>query len=81
MNEPCKGCGHLVPNGEGSTPPPDHCGNCPPWVCDGCGQLDSMTQPCSCWVAVDHLPLADLKAVFASDGSFNVGTNGEVTVA
>jgi hypothetical protein len=44
----------------------DHCGKCPPWRCDDCGQMDSHAKPCPCWVSVEGIPLADLKALFAA---------------
>jgi hypothetical protein len=36
----------------------------------------SATALCSCWVKVDGLPLADIKALFASDDSLAIGGLG-----
>jgi len=30
--------------------------------------MDSMQQPCRCWVDVADIPFADLKGMFARDG-------------
>jgi hypothetical protein len=54
------------------------CMHCPPVTCDDCGEPDDRT--CSCWVSIEDMSLADKKALFAADGTFNIGTNGEVTV-
>jgi hypothetical protein len=59
----CRGCG--TPAGRG-VPTPDHCSDCPPWTCDGCGQPDSFAAPCSCWVDLTGMARADIKALFAA---------------
>lgn len=58
----CRGCGASMGS---DVPVPDHCGQCPPWTCDSCGQLCSMAEPCPCWTPLDGMCLADLKALFA----------------
>lgn len=47
-------------------PVPDHCGSCPPWTCDECGQPCSMADPCACWISLEGMALADIKALFAA---------------
>lgn len=68
----CKGCGTTA-NGPHGSPtdvaPSSHCGNCPPWDCEWCGQLNDMLNPCSCWISLEGMALADIKALFASDES------------
>lgn len=67
----CLGCGASKPGPDGSPTdifPSEHCGECPPWVCDGCGEMDSAKSPCHCWLDISTLNLADQKAVFASIG-------------
>lgn len=54
------------------------CMHCPALECDDCGEPDD--RKCSCWVSIESLSLADKKALFAADGTFNIGSNGEVTV-
>ena len=49
--------------------PVDGCPQCPPRICDRCGQLDSPAVSCLCWVSVDALPAADLKALMAGLGA------------
>ena len=71
----CKGCGATKPGPTGDPTdmfPSEHCGDCPPWRCDGCNQMCSMAAPCGCWIRLDAMPLADVKALFAQDGTFNV---------
>ena len=70
----CAGCGSAVGR-DGECPQPTHCDACPPWTCDDCGGMDSMDNPCACWVSLGDLCLADLKGVLAL-GGLNVGTNG-----
>lgn len=53
----------------------------PPRRCEDCGEMGSNAAPCSCWVSVKDMPLADAKALFAADGTFNVGIHGELTVS
>lgn len=72
----CKGCGATKPEPDGT--PTDlfaseHCGECPPWTCKECGEQCSAAALCSCWMSFDGMALADIKAVFAADGTFSVG--------
>lgn len=62
MGDVCRNCGE--PSGAVGLSP-THCGNCPPWACDTCGEPCSMSAPCGCWTPLDGMTLADLKAVFA----------------
>ncbi len=61
-HNPCQGCGTDL----GDNPPSTRCGDCPPWTCLDCGDTDSMTAPCGCWVTFDGLPLADIKGHLAA---------------
>lgn len=61
----CRGCG--MPSSP-DCPIPDHCGQCPPWTCDGCDLPCSMADPCSCWISLEGLPLADIKGLLALGG-------------
>lgn len=80
----CEGCGCLI-SWTDATPEPieEHCAACPPWTCDDCGEIDSYAgEPrCACWVSVEDLPLADVKAIFAADGTFNVGIGGALSAS
>lgn len=58
----CLNCGHDAGD---DNPQPRHCGECPPWTCEVCGQLCSAAELCSCWIPLEGMVLADLKAVFA----------------
>ncbi|WP_202033170.1 hypothetical protein [Nocardioides sp. WS12] len=70
----CKNCGR---DAGPDVPTPDHCSSCPPWTCDGCGQTTSMADPCSCWIPLDGLPVADIKALLAlGDLSVDATTPG-----
>lgn len=72
----CRGCGRTKPEPTGDpshVSPSSHCSDCPPWQCETCGQTCSMADPCSCWISLDGMPLADIKALFAADGTFNIG--------
>lgn len=62
---PCLNCGADV--GDDNPPDPQHCGQCPPWECDQCGEVCSMRALCSCWIDITRMPLADVKALFAAD--------------
>lgn len=67
----CRGCGatKAAPSGDPTDMfPAEHCGKCPPWVCDTCGELSSATALCSCWISVESLPFADLRGLFAASG-------------
>lgn len=80
----CSGCGETtskLPNNPTAIEPSDHCGKCPPWTCETCGEQSSAAALCSCWIQLDQLAPADVKALFAGDGTFNVGTDGHLTVA
>jgi hypothetical protein len=82
MNTPilaCKGCGLTKPEPTGTPDdffPTEHCGACPPWTCETCGQTCSAAALCSCWLGFDGMTLADIKSVFAADGTFSVGGLG-----
>ncbi|MCX5522627.1 hypothetical protein OG342_07080 [Streptomyces bobili] len=71
----CTGCGATKPEPDGAPTdlfPSAHCGNCPPWTCETCGQTCSATALCPCWISLDGMTTADIKAIFAGDGTFNV---------
>ena len=71
----CKGCGATKPAPDGIPTdlfPSEHCGDCPPWTCETCGQECSATALCPCWVSLDGMTIADIKAIFAADGMFNI---------
>lgn len=79
----CKGCGATKDHLTGD--PSDvfaaeHCGECPPWRCDGCGEMDSAANHCSCWIDITTMAPADVKALFAADGTFNVETDGSLSI-
>lgn len=61
----CLNCGAL--SGP-DNPVPDHCHKCPPWTCDGCEQPCSATDPCSCWIRLEGMSLADMKGLLALGG-------------
>lgn len=67
----CTGCGSTKPEPNGTPTdfyPAEHCGKCPPWACEECGEMSSAAEPCGCWVMLDTLPFADQKAIFAVNG-------------
>lgn len=71
----CTGCGATkdAPTGAPTDVyPSEHCGKCPPWTCKDCGEICSAAALCACWVLLADLPLADIKALFAADGMFNI---------
>ena len=71
----CKNCGATKPEPDGTPTdyfPSDHCGECPPWQCTDCGETCSAAALCSCWIMLADLSLADVKAIFAADGMFNI---------
>lgn len=80
----CLHCRATMP-GPNGTPndlvPSEHCGQCPPWRCEKCGEMSSAADLCSCWTRIEDMALADIKALFAADGTFNVGADGRLTVA
>lgn len=60
----CLNCGWDT--GEGNPPNPSHCGHCPPWLCEDCGEMDAPPpSSCSCWTVLNGMSLADIKATFA----------------
>jgi hypothetical protein len=58
----CTNCG--TPSSP-DNPTPSHCGECPPWICDGCDVLTSMADPCACWISFEGMALADIKGLLA----------------
>lgn len=67
----CKGCGATKPGPTGDPTdlfPSEHCSDCPPWTCEACGETCSMDAPCSCWVLLEGMARADIKAVLAAAG-------------
>jgi hypothetical protein len=67
----CTGCGAMKPEPDGSPSdfgPSEHCGDCPPWLCEDCGEMCSLASLCPCWTPVDQLAHADLKAFLAEAG-------------
>lgn len=62
----CRGCDTATGARWPETPVPDHCEECPPWMCDGCEQLCSMSKPCKCWISLEGMAHADIKALFAA---------------
>lgn len=68
----CKGCGRTKPGPTGDPTdlfPSEHCGDCPPWECETCGETCSATALCTCWVSLANMSTADVKALFAADAS------------
>jgi hypothetical protein len=67
----CSGCGATQagvsdpPSTPAEIEPSEHCGDCPPWTCEDCGETCSAAALCSCWVKLDGLPLADIKGLLA----------------
>jgi len=43
--------------------------------------MSSAADLCRCWVRIEDMALADIKALFAGDGTFNVGADGRLTAA
>jgi hypothetical protein len=86
----CKGCGRTksAPAGDDADGwgdpsdvfPAEHCGECPPWRCGGCGEMDSSAKHCGCWTDLTTMAPADIKALFAADGLFNVESDGRLTI-
>ena len=71
----CNGC--ATPTGTDG-PQPSMCGHCPPRLCDQCGEMESIAAPCSCWVSLAGMPLADVKGLLAL-GDLSVGPPSAVT--
>ena len=80
----CAGCG-AVKHGPTGDPtdvfPSQRCSQCPPWPCEDCGEMCSATALCSCWTDLTAMAHADVKALFAEDGRFNVAPDGTLSVA
>jgi hypothetical protein len=78
----CLNCGATMPSAASppETPvdvtPSGHCGDCPPWRCEDCGETCSAAAPCSCWIKLGGMPLADIKALFANDDVLAIGGLG-----
>lgn len=75
----CAGCGAIKETPTGTPTdlfPSLHCGDCPPWPCGDCGEMCSATALCPCWIRLDGMPLADIKALFASDDQLAIGGLG-----
>lgn len=70
MNARCAKGGHDLGynNDDGHVPPSNRCSQCPPVLCDQCGELDHIDALCKCWRSVADIPLADLKGLFAGSG-------------
>lgn len=67
----CLGCGATAigPQGDPTdVAPAQHCGNCPPWICDDCHGPCSTGAMCPCWISLEGLPLADVKGLLALGG-------------
>lgn len=39
---------------------------CPPYTCNDCGQSQPQREPCACFISLDGMALADIKALFAA---------------
>ena len=64
---PCLNCGSNA--GVDSPPSPAHCGACGDWACDDCGGVNNLATgvSCPCWLPLEGMALADIKALFADD--------------
>lgn len=71
----CTGCGHddRVPATE-QPPVASRCRNCGDWPCETCGGINNLATglSCPCWLSFEGMALADIKAVFAADGTFSI---------
>lgn len=79
----CKGCGRTKRMMTGDPTdlfPSGHCSECPPWRCETCGMMDSAAEHCPCWIDLTSMPHADVKALFAADGTFNVAPDGTLSI-
>jgi hypothetical protein len=74
----CRGCGAPATT---DSPIPSMCQSCHPRHCVDCGLMDSLQSPCPCWVSVESMNLADLKALFSRDGTFNLAPDGTIRSA
>lgn len=59
----CLRCGHTF---TASVPQPMSCNHCDPQPCVDCGDPDDRS--CPCWVAIEGMAHADIKALFAREG-------------
>jgi hypothetical protein len=70
-----RGCGESREkhNGEQCGPScisaPSHCGECPPWRCEECGEMDAPPpNHCKCWTTFEGMAPADIRGLFAASG-------------
>lgn len=63
----CLSCNSVCGHGN-DIPTPNACVNCPPKRCPDCGEMDHITNLCSCWKSMEHDSPADIKAMFADWG-------------
>jgi len=77
-NTDCLGCGRTQAPG---MPQPTMCDHCPPVICGDCGQMMSLSNLCRCWISVENIAMADAKALFSRDGTFNIAPDGTLTIA
>jgi hypothetical protein len=80
MSKTCTACG-ASSDLEGPTP--NACTSCPPSICVDCGGVNHLAtdRSCVCWVNIEDVSLADVKALFARDGTFNVTTDGDLSTS
>ncbi len=79
----CTGCGRTKTAPTGTLTdlfPSEQCGDCPPRRCPDCGEMDSAAKHCSCWTDLTAMSHADVKALFAEDGTFNVAPDGTLSI-
>lgn len=77
----CSEHGSTVCNGCGTAPSDPSmggtsgCQSCPPQTCTTCGGVNHLAteRMCSCWVSLEAMPLADVKALFARDADLSNG--------
>jgi hypothetical protein len=59
-------CGKRNDDGLGNPIPETvYCIDCPPQLCNSCGEMSSIKESCKCWVSLEDMNLADQKALFA----------------
>jgi hypothetical protein len=70
-NFTCAGCGAPA---DPNAPRPSMCQRCPPETCGNCGGVNHIAtdRQCACWVSLEGVPTADVKALFAKDGTFSI---------
>jgi len=70
----CQNCGTFrcyadvlpsTPDDPDGTGEIEHCIDCPPEPCEWCGKMSSAREPCSCWIPLAGMSLADQNALFA----------------